>query len=649
VLKILIMSDNNKKSDNFSKKIYFDHLLDLTPSSVYWKDLNGDYLGCNQTMLKMVGLSSVSEIIGKTDYDLPWKLSADMLRENDKRVIESGKLEHFEETGILTDGSVVTVISNKMPLFDISGKIIGTIGASIDITHLKKIETALLLAKEQSIKAAQLKLENEIQRKSLEDQKEFTKVANQVAHDIRSPLASLLMIIKSCTEIPEAERIALREAAINIGDITNNLLSRYIKKEPDLSGESEKSQPMLVSATLLQLLADKKYEYQNLSIKLDHDISQAGHFAFIKISISDFKRMISNLINNAKDAFDLSENKQAKIIISLDASNEWVTISIQDNGKGMSRDLIEKIKQNIAVTEGKKEGYGIGLTQVRETLQRYQGEFSIASELGRGTKVTLTFPRIKAPSWIGEEIKLRNQNTIVILDDDTSIHTAWDTRFEPILKSSPDIKIKHFHQGKEALDFLNSLSTQEKEEIFLLTDFELLKQELNGLSVIEKSKIKHSLLVTSHYMNPDLRIAASKTGTKILPKQLASEIQIKIDKKIKYENIDELIDLIIVDDDERFTDDLIYFVFRNKKIACYNDPHHFLANVAKFPKSTKILLDNNFATGDVLGTELAKILHAQGYIHLYLLSGDAFEQRDLPSYLTAIRKDDLASLTKKIT
>jgi len=640
--------NNSKKKNNASeaselKKVIasqkteifqLKNILANVPGDVYWKNKDGVWLGLNVTasenLRKMGFIWKMEDVIGKTDYEIFSKKTADIFRKNDLEIMQQKIEATREEEAVLPSGEKIIQLSTKRPLTNETGETIGIVGITINITAEKEAE--------------RLKIENEKHKQSLQDQEKFTKIANQVAHDIRSPLASLLMIVKSCTEIPEAERIALREAAINIGDIANNLLSRYASKSSEHSSEFEASQSMLVSATLLQLLADKKYEYQNLTIKLDHEFSQTGHFAFIKISPSDFKRMVSNLINNAKDAFNPSEKKQRKILVSLDANNEWVTITIQDNGKGMSPKLIEKIKQNIAVTEGKKEGYGIGLTQVRETLLRYQGEISITSQLNQGTKVILTFPRIKAPSWIGEEIKLRNQDTIVILDDDTSIHTAWNAHFDSILKSSADIKIKHFHQGNETLDFLNSLSTEEKEKIFLLTDFELLKQELNGLSVIEQSQIKRSLLVTSHYMNPDVREQAAKTGTKILPKQLSSEIHIAIDANFTIQNKKEIVDLVIVDDDEVFTNNLSCFIFRDLNVDCYQDPRNFLENLTKYDKDTKIFLDYNFTTCNISGIELAKKLHTRGYTNLYLISGNVFDKNDIPSYLTVVRKDDIKNL-----
>ncbi|MBP9742559.1 MAG: hypothetical protein KBD37_04290 [Burkholderiales bacterium] len=55
-------------------------IIDIIPASIYWKDKNGYYLGCNEYVVKMAGMSNKSDIIGKTDYELPWKTIADHTR-----------------------------------------------------------------------------------------------------------------------------------------------------------------------------------------------------------------------------------------------------------------------------------------------------------------------------------------------------------------------------------------------------------------------------------------------------------------------------------------------------------------------------------------------------------------------------------------
>src|SRR5205085_2145278 len=117
----------------------------------------------------------------------------------------------------------------------------------------------------------------------------------------------------------------------------------------------------------------------------------------------------------------------------------------------------------------------------------------------------------------------------------------------------------------------------------------LLKQELNGLHVVDQSHTKRSILVTSHYANEQVQKQAAKTNTKILPKQLASEIPIKINtNKQESQNDEKTIDLVIVDDNQAFANALIMFAFDDKRVDTYQDPHKFLENISKYPKNTKI-------------------------------------------------------------
>jgi FixJ family two-component response regulator/anti-sigma regulatory factor (Ser/Thr protein kinase) len=455
------------------------------------------------------------------------------------------------------------------------------------------------------------------------------------------------MILKDCTGLPEDQRIALRNAAITIGDIANNLLHQYQQRESGKITESDERKPILVSTVLLESLSSKKYQYADLPIKFEGNFKHDSHFVFIKTALSAFKRMLSNLINNAVDAFD---NQPGKVGLGLEANKEWVKIIIQDNGKGMSPELVAKIMRKTAVTEGKETGHGLGLTQVWETLEHNHGEMHIASEPGKGTTITLTFPRAIAPDWIAEEIALRKHDTVIILDDDTSIHGAWRARFEDILNEHKSIGLKHFHQGKEALEYIQSLTPDEKNNIFLLSDYELLMQELNGLHVIGQSKIDRSILVTSHYVDPLVQNEAAKTGTKILPKQLASEVIITITENNTNNTTTggaEKIDAVIVDDDRSFINALVLSAFDDDEITEeYTNPEHFLNNVDKYPKDTRIYLDNNYATSKLKGLDVAKELHERGYTQLYLLSGEVFKHGDIPSYLTVIGKGNIKKLKK---
>ena len=427
-----------------------------------------------------------------------------------------------EETIIDLHGKERHFIAIKSPMHDDDGNCIGLIGTSIEITNQKNEERLKLLAEQD---AENLKLENARQLISLMEKEKFGEIANQVAHDIRSPLSSLLILAKTCTAIPEKERTALRLAATRISDIANNLLSSYKPQSAAPALHSEEREPLLVAPVLLQMLTEKKYQFQLLPVKFEHDFSQIGKFSWIEVPPVAFARTISNIVNNAVDAFD---RKEGEISLQLDADDERVRVTIKDNGKGMSPELVQKIMNQVAITEGKADGHGIGLAQVRETLQNSQGQWEIESQIGSGTAIKLIFPRSKPLTWLADSIRLNDNDTVVILDDDSSIHMAWDVRFEEIRKEYRGITVKHFEIGQQAIDSINGLTPDKKKEIFLLADYELLKQDLNGLDVIKKSQVNRSILVTSHYANEQIQQMATKTGTKILPKELASDIPVHI-------------------------------------------------------------------------------------------------------------------------
>ncbi len=121
---------------------FFKLLIDSIPQLVFWKDRNSVFKGCNSSAGEVAGLSSSEEIVGKTDYDLPWNMEeANFYRECDKRVMESGEAElHIIETQKQSDGKQAWLDTNKIPLRDAKGNVIGILVTVEDITQRKKIE-----------------------------------------------------------------------------------------------------------------------------------------------------------------------------------------------------------------------------------------------------------------------------------------------------------------------------------------------------------------------------------------------------------------------------------------------------------------------------------------------------------------------------
>ncbi len=134
---------------NESKKM-LELVMDSIPQFIFWKDRNSVYLGCNENFAHVAGLKSAIEITGKTDYDLVWKKEeADFFVECDRRVLNSGIAEyHIIEPQLQADGKQAWLDTNKVPIFDDSGVVIGILGTYEDITERKQTEAALQKSEE---------------------------------------------------------------------------------------------------------------------------------------------------------------------------------------------------------------------------------------------------------------------------------------------------------------------------------------------------------------------------------------------------------------------------------------------------------------------------------------------------------------------
>lgn len=120
-------------------------VMDSIPSGVFWKDRNLFYLGGNRTWLNTIGMNSSGEVVGKTDYELPWtKEQADSFRKHDRKVMESGIPEYnIIEPYLKADGTQAWAKTQKIPLRTTDGNIIGVLGGYEDITEHKKAEEEL--------------------------------------------------------------------------------------------------------------------------------------------------------------------------------------------------------------------------------------------------------------------------------------------------------------------------------------------------------------------------------------------------------------------------------------------------------------------------------------------------------------------------
>ena len=441
------------------------------------------------------------------------------------------------------------------------------------------------------------------------EQEKFKKSVDRLRHELRSPLASLSVVLDSCKKyIPEHELIILKEIVAKI----NGMVSCFSCQDNSHETQDRPEKLVLISLILRNILNIKKNQYKDFPVKFISNFAHNCNFAFININLVFLKKVLAMFIDNAVKSLDAREGV---VSIDLELDHENIRITIQDGGKGLAKEEVDKF--------------------IRDMIDTYGIDFEIDSEVGIGTKVTLSFPQAKKPDWIVEKIYLNKDDIVVILDDDDSIYKAWKVIFN---NNQSSLCLQHFIFSNDVIDFINNY--HEKNKILLLADFELLRQELNGMQVIKHANIQRSILVTNHYADQNLLDIASVDGIKILPKQLIGQVEIITKDKLKNT------DIVIIDDDKMFIDSVELFLLnKGKHVDKYYSPALFLSELVKYDKNIKIFIDHDFKA-NINGIDLAKKLYECGYNNLYLFSGKNFKKSEIPDYLTIIIKTDIDAFDK---
>ncbi len=119
-------------------------ILDTAPQRIFWKDTTSNYLGCNRAFARDAGLADPSEIIGKNDFDLIWRDNAPLYRADDALVMSSGQPKiGYEEPQARPKGGVRWLSSNKVPLRNAQGAVIGILGIYEDISERRQAAKAI--------------------------------------------------------------------------------------------------------------------------------------------------------------------------------------------------------------------------------------------------------------------------------------------------------------------------------------------------------------------------------------------------------------------------------------------------------------------------------------------------------------------------
>ncbi len=364
--------------------------------------------------------------------------------------------DEFEFRIINKTGNIVWVRNKINVSRSFNGKIQKVYGLINNISLRKKTEEDLIKTTDNLIKLNETK----------------DKFISIVSHDLRTPFSSilgftdLLLTDEELTDEEKNQYISyIRDSSKSMLSLVNSLLDWTRLQTGRITIEMEKIEASSIIEKSINALSGAAFQ-KNIEL-----ISLVGNDVFIFVDKELIGQVFNNLISNA---IKFTKN-DGNIIISVNPSdkNRFVEFSVRDNGVGIKEEHIQylfKVESKFTSegTSGEK-GSGLGLSLVKEIIEKHGGEIRVETEYEKGSDFKFTLPIASAD--------------ILLVDDSKTDKLLYSK----ILKNiTPEYNVKIASNGKEAMEII-----KDSPPALIITDHNM--PEMDGYELaneIKKSDIK---------------------------------------------------------------------------------------------------------------------------------------------------------------
>jgi PAS domain S-box-containing protein len=419
-------------------RLIVQQVIDALPICIFWKDRNSVYLGVNQASLGAFGKLSVDEVVGRDDYDMPWtKEEADWYRFCDQRVMNSGQAElNIIETQRRGDGTDVFLNTNKLPLRDPAGHVIGILGTIEDISDRQAVEASLQQYADQQ-KSLNQTLEATLQElkrtqaQMLQNEKmsSLGQLVAGIAHEINNPvnfihgnltpthsytqeLLNLIELYQS--NYPDPPTVIMEK--INAIDLTfvGEDLPKILNS---MQVGTARIRDIVLSLRSFARLDEAQFKSVDLHEGLDSSlmllqsrlraneqrpeievVKEYGELPEVECFAGQINQVFLNILMNAIDAIDAqyqpgSELTPAIVIKTARSQSGEVVIHISNNGPAIPENLQKSIFDPFFTTKPIGAGTGMGLSiSYQIVTEEHGGRLTCASEPLKGTTFSIYLP-----------------------------------------------------------------------------------------------------------------------------------------------------------------------------------------------------------------------------------------------------------------
>lgn len=123
-------------------EVLWEAMLHLPEMNVYWKDVKGRFMGANDAFMHYFNLSSLDDILGKSEEELGWNVEFDPTYREEEMLLGQIPVISEEKVHCMAKGMIRTVMMNKIPLIE-AGRIVGSLSWFRDVTRFTQIQAEL--------------------------------------------------------------------------------------------------------------------------------------------------------------------------------------------------------------------------------------------------------------------------------------------------------------------------------------------------------------------------------------------------------------------------------------------------------------------------------------------------------------------------
>jgi PAS domain S-box-containing protein len=368
----LISNDITERRQVEEELLRLSNAVKMSTDSIVISDLEAKIIEINEATLKMYGADDKKDLIGENSLELIAPEEREKALEAMREVLQKGYVKEREYHIITKDGSKVFVEMNVALMKDVTGKPIGFVAISRDITERKRMEEALKAAQEQLIRSEKLAA--------------IGQLAGGVGHELRNPLSAIknaVYYIKG--KVADSELGQKEPRVLEFLGIIKDEVNSSNKIINDLLEFSRVRKPTVSPAKIEKIIEDALSRTPipqsiKLTRKLDASLPE------INVDPDQIKQVVVNIITNAVQAMP----EGGRLLIGAREKDKFLEVEVTDTGCGIPQEAVDKIFDPLFTTKAK--GIGLGLAVCKSIIDRHEGNIAVKSKVGEGTTFNIKLP-----------------------------------------------------------------------------------------------------------------------------------------------------------------------------------------------------------------------------------------------------------------